>query len=540
MNGNPSCDVMVIGSGLAGLESARCLGLQDFKVIVIDKEKDLKSMFRRLNLLYPEGMPNSHTIDPLIDAVLELDNVEIRAGVTIEKVSGKLGDYKITIKKDNQTEQINTKAIIVATGLISYDIEKVTAYGYGRYENVLTPIEFEEQISRGEIDSDSLKNVVIIHCAGSRDENFLPYCSRVCCFIGLKQAKLIKDMNPDCNVYSCYMDIRVYGKFESLYKTLRDVHNVTFIKGRPSKVEQIDGKLFVITEDITLGEKIKIPADYVIVNHGYTGDEETLKKLRIPLDSSEKGAFPTTYIHASLSVDSNPRGIYICGGAAYPKNVAETIADARSAAMGVMNSLKNTEMKTPVAEINSDICAELQCKLCLSVCPYGAIYEEDEEIKVDESMCMGCGICTATCAAGANSLPGWSDKDMFELIDKQVKENDVVAFLCKWCAYPAAKPLVEEGLEGVNFFEIPCTGRISGSLLLHTFDKNPKGVLVAGCYPDSCHYVKGNFHARRRIFLTRKLLEQFGIPPDKLRLEWGCNYETKRMKKILTDMKGGR
>lgn len=539
MNCCSSGDVLVIGGGVAGLEAARCLGQNGYGVHLIEKEESLGGMVRRLNQLYPEGMPNAHTLEPLIDDVKKLENVRILTSTELVGIAGEPGNYEAVLKKNGAEERIRVGAVIVATGLKSYQIERVSAYGYGRYDNVLTPVEFEEKLSKGEIDPASLKSVVIIYCAGSRDEDFLPYCSRVCCFIGLKEAKQIKDMNPDCEVYCTYMDMRSYGSLESLYNTLKDVHSVNFIRGRPSNIEQVDGKLFVITEDTLLGEKLKIPADYVIVNHGYVGDYETLEKLGIPLDTADKGLFPTTYVNASLSVDSNQRGVFVCGAAAYPKNVAETIAEARAAAIGAMDTLRSVEIKTPIAQIDSDICGELQCKLCLSVCPYDAIIEVEDEIKVVPELCMGCGICTATCASGANQLEGFTDSDIVKEIEEKVSDGDVVAFLCKWSAYPAAEPLINDGLRDVKFIKVPCTGRVSGGILMQTFKHNPKAVLVSGCYPDGCHYNKGNFMARRRIFLTQTLLEQFGISSNRLKIAWLGKNETERLRQILADMKGG-
>jgi heterodisulfide reductase subunit A len=530
--------VLVVGGGVAGLEVARNLGRAGFGVNLIEKEEELGGVVGKLNQLYPEGMPNAHTLQPLIDEVKELKNVQVFTKTEMAKVDGDAGNYEVELDQNGKKKKIKAGVIIVATGLKDYDIERVTAYGYGRYKNVVKPLEFEEKVAAGEIDPKDLKSVVIVNCAGSRDKKYLPYCSRVCCFIGLKEAKLIKDKSPATEVYVTYIDMRSYGSLESLYNTLRDDYHVNFIEGRPSTIEEVDGELFVKTDDKVLGDTLKIRADYVILSHGYVGDEKNLSMLNIPLDTEDKGMFPTTYVNSSLSVDSNPKGAFVCGCAAYPKNVAESLIGARSAALSAINSLRDISQKRPSAEIDADICAKNNCKLCLYTCPYGAIVEEDEGLKVIADHCMGCGVCTATCPAGASTLQDFTDSDLLKQVDEMVKKGDTVAFMCKWSAHPAYESMGHNGFKQVKVIEVPCTGRVNAGLILKVFQKDAKNVLISGCYPDACHYNKGNFIMRRRLSLTKNVLEQLGIPKDDVRIEWIGKREQQRIRTILKEMRG--
>ncbi len=531
--------LLVIGGGVAGLEVARNVAYADYHVYLIEKEPALGGMVCRLNQLYPEGMPDAHTLQPLIEEIEKQKNIEIFTETEMIAANGDIGNYQVELKQKGKKKKILVGAIVVATGLKDYEIEKVEAYGYGRYKKVLKPIEFEEKVSSGEINPVDLKSVVIINCAGSRDKNYLPHCSRVCCFIGLKEAKLIKDKNPYTEVYVSYIDMRSYGNLESFFNTLKDIYNVNFIRGRPSAIEELNKNLYVKVEDEILGDLLKIRADYVILSHGYVGDEKVLSMLRIPLDTGDKGKFPTTYLNSLLSVDSNPKGIFVCGCAAYSKNVAETLIEARSTALSAINTLKDISIRTPVAEINSDICSETHCKLCLYVCPYCAIVQEEDKIKVIPSLCMGCGICTATCPTGANTLEGYTDSDLFHQIDEKVKKDDTVAFLCKWSAYGAYEKWAGNGYKNVKVIKVPCTGRISVGFILKTFQKHARNILISGCYPDACHYNKGNFILRKRLSVTANLIEQFGIPKEKIRIEWLGKKESGRIKSILEEMRGG-
>lgn len=600
--------VLVIGAGVAGLEAARQIAGAGFKVYLAEREPFVGGMIAKLDRLYPAGTPNSHTLYPLVDEVVVQENVDILTNTCVEGVSGQLGDYSVKLRvqemgtrdctlcrrceqvcpvtvEDDGVErkaiyyvpthpdtyaidwehctrcgecakacewidlgagqkavELSVDSILVATGLKLFEAGKIKEYGYGKYENVLTALEFERKVANGLIDP---QRVVIINCAGSRSEDYLPYCSRVCCLIGLKEAKLIKDKNPRAEVYVSYMDMRSYGHLEDFYTTLRDVYGVNFVQGRPAEVFGRNGRLVVKTEDIGLGENLQIEADCVVLSTGFVPDEELLDKLGV----QTKGEFPHFYQDANLSVDSNPRGIHFCGSAIFPQAMGESIADARNVAFSVENMLSqgSVDIKTPVAQINSQICGEEGCQLCVSTCPYGAVElepggGEEFEVKVNLSLCMGCGICTASCGAGANQLAGFTDREVIAQLEGMVREGSIVCFLCKWSAYNAADKAGYERLgypESTRIIEVPCTGRVDAQMILEAFSRGAKGVLVGGCYPDACHYVSGNLKAIRRSILADELIGQLGIDHRRLRIEWIGKQESRKLCAVLNEMNEG-
>lgn len=592
---------VVIGGGVSGMEVSRAVAQSGFDVCLVEMTPFLGGMVSALDRLYPKGTPNSHTLHPLINSVVTDPRVRIFLNAQVAEVRGEPGNYSVTLKvakpavedcilcgrcdevcpaeiDDNGRKrkaiyyipthpdsyaidfnsctlcgkckevcpaainlnppeekiQLSVGAIVSATGLRPFDASSIKEYGYGKYDRVLTTLEFERKVASGEITYDS---VVIIHCAGSRDEKYLPYCSKICCLIGLKEAKLAKDRCPEAQVYVTYIDLR--ATVEDFYRNLRDTYNVNFINGKPAEVFERDGKLVVNTEDSVLDELLEIEADYVVLSTGFIPEEELLRTLGFRAN----GVFPEEYIRSGLSIDSNPRGIYIAGSAAYPQNATESLITAREIASFVSSFLSQSrvEYRLPVATINKDVCGGVTCKLCVSTCPYQALYVADEEVKVNEAACMGCGICAAACGVGANQLEGRTDQELLAQLNGIVSKDSIVAFLCRWSAYNAADQAGYERLsypENVRIVQMPCTGRVDPQLILNTFALGAKGVLVGGCYPDGCHYSVGNFKARRRISLTKALMRSMGMDAKRMRIEWIGVYESKKLVDLFNEING--
>lgn len=589
---------LVIGGGIAGMEAARRISAAGFPVTLIEKGPVLGGIIGKLDRLYPEGTPGSHTVYDYANRVLGNDKVTVHTNTDLDSIAGKVGNYHASIKVSTSSvgdcnacakceevcpiivndyglerkaifygglgsyvidanacnqcgecakvcdqikiggweeKEVGAGAVVVATGLKPFDATAIKEYGYGVYPGVMNAIEFERRVTAGLLKPE---RVAVIACAGSRDENYLEYCSQVCCFICLKEAKLIKDLYPETEVRINYIDMRSYGEFESFYTAVREKAGVEFINGKPSQVLSRNGSLVVRSEDILLGRSIEQEVDAVVLSVGFVPETELLEKLGITAD--EKSGFPTYISDSSLFSDSNPKGIILCGGAAYPKPAVEAAREARYAANTALEilSAESVQVEHAIPRIDSDICSSLNCRLCVSACPYNAITVEDEKITVREELCMGCGICSATCGAGANPLEGQSEKEIMAAISGAVREGDVLALLCRWSAYPAADLAGFNKAEypsNTKIMRIPCTGRVTPSMIEHALAQGAKGVLVAGCYPDACHYCVGNFKAKARLSILEKYLEQLNMP-GALRLEWIGTKESSKLTGILKEM----
>jgi coenzyme F420-reducing hydrogenase delta subunit/Pyruvate/2-oxoacid:ferredoxin oxidoreductase delta subunit len=330
------------------------------------------------------------------------------------------------------------------------------------------------------------------------------------------------------------MDMRSYGTFEYFYNTLRE-KGVTFIKGKPSEVIKHNGTLIVRTEDLYTNELLEIAADTVVLSTGFVADCNTFDKLNIKLNND----FPVLFENASLGNTALPRGIFTAGSATFPAGVRDSIIDARKAVFSVMNLLKNKSIETrhPSAVINDDLCSI--CRMCIGTCPYNAISLIDEKINVNEELCMGCGICSITCPAYASQLQGFNTKGLSNQIRSLVRKGDILALMCRWSAYNATDKAAYDRLtypENVKIIRIPCSGAVDSQHIMDGLDSGAQGVLIGACYPDACHYAKGNFRAKAREQLLKANLELLGFDKNTVRLEWIGKDEAHKFVEIVEQM----
>ncbi len=348
---------------------------------------------------------------------------------------GKCGVCKLKCPRGavnfEQTEELVTEpfgAIVVATGYDLFDARVCGEYGYGRYPDVITGLELERLMNasgptHGHVlrpsDGRPPKTVVLVSCVGSRDEKLgRPYCSVVCCMYLAKYAIMLKEHDPEVEVYNFYMDIRAAGKdYDEFTRRAIEQYNAHYLRGRVSQVYERDGKLVVEGVDTLLGRPVEIEADLVVLATGITAPEgarELFQTLNISYNAYEF----VNEAHPKLQpVETNTDGIFLAGCATGPKDIPATVAQAGAAAVKVVGVLsKEMLVSSPmVAEVNEREC--VACRLCVQVCPYKAIEmtttrRGKEVARVNPSLCKGCGLCVNACRGAAINLKGFTDQQL--------------------------------------------------------------------------------------------------------------------------------
>jgi heterodisulfide reductase subunit A len=375
---------------------------------------------------FPQAIPLVAVIDP--DTCIEFKTHNCKK--TCVEACGERN--AIRFDQEERIEEIQVGAIIVATGFQTFDASRIRSYGYGRYPNVYNALEVERLASSsgptsGEIvlqDGSRPKAVGIIHCVGSRDENYNAYCSRVCCMYSLKLAHLVKE-RTDAEVYNFYIDIRAAGKgYEEFYRRLLS-EGVNFIRGKVAEVTdqaetpEEQGKLIIVVEDTLLGMVRRVPVDMVVLSVGLEPqpDREEVRRM-LNLSCSTEGFFLER--HPKLApVSTMNDGIFIAGACQGPKDIPDTVAQAEAAAAEAiaLTSKGFISLEPNLAYIDEALCSG--CQICIPLCPYTAIEMEREKgvARIDETLCKGCGVCVAACPSGAAGQRLFEDDQIMEEIE---------------------------------------------------------------------------------------------------------------------------
>ncbi len=373
---------------------------------------------------FPQAVPNV----PVIDASRCRFLTKGKCRVCEKFCEAKAIDF-------NQKEEIvevEVGTIIVATGFKLFDPTVVKRFGYGKYDEVYTSLQFERLNNAsgptgGKIlmkNGKTPEAVAIIHCVGSRDKNFNKYCSRVCCMYSLKYAHLIRE-KTGAQVYNFYIDIRAFGKnYEEFYNRVQSEGTI-FIRGNVAKVTdkaenpEEEGKLIVIAEDTLTKERIRVPVDMVVLSVGLQpadGADQIARMLGISQDLD--GWF--NELHPKLApVQTATDGVFIAGCCQGPKDIPDTVAQANGAASEALALMMKgkIEMEASQSYINPNLC--VGCKQCMEICMYGAIdYNPLRKVcEVNTAICKGCGLCAATCPNKAITLKHFDNDEIFAEIE---------------------------------------------------------------------------------------------------------------------------
>lgn len=335
--------------------------------------------------------------------------------------------------------QVKVGTIILATGYDLMDPSPMQPYGYGKFPNVYTSLEFERLSNAtgptggkilmrnkdGKFEQPP-KSVALLHCIGSRDVNYHEYCSRVCCMYALKYSHLIKEkVGHSVPVYDFYIDMRCFGEgYEEFYRRCQEEGTV-FIRGKVAEITDRaknadeEGKLICIAEDTLMGKRLRVPVDMVVLCAAMQARSDAADVGRLfGVNQGADGFFLEE--HPKLGpLNTATDGVFIAGVCQSPKDIPDTVSQASGAAAKALSLAAKGRVEVPstISWIDPDVCAG--CQTCIGLCPYSAIeFDERRGVSVvNEAVCKGCGSCAGFCPSGAAQVYHFRKKQVFAEFD---------------------------------------------------------------------------------------------------------------------------
>jgi len=340
----------------------------------------------------------------------------------------------INYEMKDEFVDLDIGAIVVATGFQVQDTDIYGEYGYGRYPDIITGLQFERLASAsgptgGKIlrpsDGTEPKTIVFIQCVGSRDPaKGLKYCSKICCMYTAKHAMLYKHKVHDGEAHVFYMDIRAAGKgYDEFTRRGIEEDHTCYVRGRVSKIYPHAGQLIVRGADTLIGKPMEIAADMVVLATTIVPQPDAKQfAQKIGIGYDEYGFYNEA--HPKLRpVETSTAGIFLAGACQSPKDIPDSVSQGSAAASKVLAMFSRTNLlREPIiARVREETC--VACWACYQACPFKAI--EKKEIRdrngklvkmiayVNPGLCQGCGTCVALCRSNSIDLEGYTERQIF-------------------------------------------------------------------------------------------------------------------------------
>ncbi|MBU1023288.1 CoB--CoM heterodisulfide reductase iron-sulfur subunit A family protein [bacterium] len=418
--------VLVIGGGIAGIQSALDLDAQGYKVTIVEKTDKLGGMLSELHKLYPNNAKASELLKRKLK-LLSQSEIDVRLRTEVDKIDGFVGNFDVELSDGD----LRVGAIILATGAALYD--PTGEFGYGEYENVLTNMELEQLLKSAKnlkINGRKPGTVAFVQCVGSRDEKKSRECSRYCCSTSIKQAIALREMDIEAVVY--YRDIRTVSHLsEELYRKAREmgVRFIHFTDDSPPEIHGNTNAEIIEHLEPSLKLKIELPVDAVVLAVAMIPNELEAGKLHelVKIPRGPAGFFMER--HPKLDpVGTTTEGVFLAGTVHGPKDIADSIVQGAAAAAKALNLIgRGSIMLDPTTcMVRIDYCRA--CGRCVDICEFSApeiiqIEPDVHAARINQALCKGCGTCASWCPTGAIVANHFTDRQVDAMLESLLLEE---------------------------------------------------------------------------------------------------------------------
>ncbi|MHA2177346.1 MAG: hydrogenase iron-sulfur subunit [Candidatus Thorarchaeota archaeon] len=555
--------VTVIGGGIAGIESAINLSNLGYNISLFDIAEELGGHVKDLPVVAPTGKSGKEILSGRLVALQNDENITFLPKTRVKYVTGEMGDFTIHYTSDEEEEQtLSTSGIVLATGFKEFKPVGMEEYRYGKNSDVLTQFELSRMLSEGKLtrpsNGESVKEVVMVQCVGSRSDDYKKDCSKLCCTFAIDNSLEILEEIPDASVRIVYMDIRVPFENEMIYKESRE-KGVDYIRGRVSMTWEQEGQTYVRIYDSLLDKYLEISVDLLVLSSAILppdGVSELSETIGYAIE--DDGHVKELYGKLRRN-ETRRRGVVAVGGVTRPQFVFEAVTDAQAGALIIHNELQggNIESLARGAVLSEDDC--VGCSLCAQQCPRGVplMIEQTEAEEVDEDQkilfkaaidvlnCHACGVCQSLCPSAAINLSFLSNDQLWSEIEALLEGAGpeypiTLCFYCEECSVSTIDIVGTQKMEypaNTRFIPVPCAGRVSIIDILKGFENGASAVMIAACETDRCHIGgTGNEIAQVQVDVARDILSAIGWKGKRVEMFRMFSAEPDRFTNAINEM----
>jgi len=597
--------ILVVGGGVTGMGAALDAARAGYDVVLVEKEAELGGWTGRFSRSFPHRPPyrdpQPGDVPDRIAEIEQNDRITVYTSARIRRIDGQPGQFDVSLQQNGSTSEFRVGAIVQATGWKPYDASRLGHLGYGKSPDVVTNVEMEEMLASGSVkrpsDGKPARRIAFIQCAGSRDQDHLPYCSAVCCRVTIKQALQVREMNPDTEAYVLYKDIRAPGQYEDFYRRAQEDSGIFFLKGEVSGVEAAGGGLQVEADQTLLDEKVRVEADLVVLATGMVpaaADGEAIRKFvdaKAIVAKGEKGAqlemakktiedlkdvegteilhlnyrqgpdlpalkygFPDSHF-ICFPYETRRTGIYAAGCMRAPNDSDACCDDAAGAALKAIQSVELASRGKSVHPRWEDVSYPdfflqrcTQCKRCTEECPFGTLNEDEKGTpKPNPTRCRRCGICLGACPERIVSFKDYA-VDIVSSMIKSVEVPDefeekprLLGLLCENDAYPALDTAGMKRIRHspwIRFIPVRCLGSVNVVWIADALSRGFDGILLVGCKSGDdyqCHFIRGSELMGTRSENIQEKLKQLALEEERVRMEELSISEYDKLPQIINE-----
>jgi quinone-modifying oxidoreductase subunit QmoB len=594
-------NILVIGGGITGISAALDAAKAGYDVTIVEKEAQLGGYAAKVRKQLPLSAPYTDLAQPILAQKLAelkaMPNITVKTETVVARIAGQPGDFTVTLKKPGEAIEFDVPfplppemkvdengkeldkdqlierykeynkgkidiltfdpnglkfgAVVLAAGWRPYEPKEgeFDHLGWGASPDVVTNHQFEQLAAKGKLlrpsDGKPVKSVVFVQSPGKGDDADFPYTGSVTSLVALKQAKYVREDDPDAKAYVIYQHMRTPGLQEYFYKSMQQDNGIFLTKGEVVSVTKNGNGLIVEADNTLLGDKIQIDADMVVLATGMvpvTADDPVINlAYRQGPGFRDNGIFDqyadSNYI--CFPYETQRTGIYAAGAIRRGLTMEESIEDAAGAALKAIQCIESANRGVSVHPRYGDMTFPdfffarcTQCKRCTEECPFGALDDDEKGTpKPNPTRCRRCGTCMGACP---ERIIGFADYNI-DTIGSMIKAIGVptaddydepplriLALVCENDAYPA---LDMAGLHrctyspNVRIIPVRCLGSVNVAWIKEALSKGMDGAFLLGCkHGDDyqCHFVKGSELASIRMRKIGEALVSLALEEERV------------------------